>query len=140
MNKKYIIANIKVSIVKTQSAGADYTDHAAGHWINDTIIANPMSVYNDYQHSRSAWGMDVLKGIFTDGDLRRALGSGIDFKFSKIKDVMTKNAKTIVTNSLAASALALMETHSINALVVVDEKEMLHGILNMHDLLRARVI
>ena len=56
----------KVSIVKTQSAGADYTDHAAGHWINDTIISNPMSVYNDYQHSRSAWGMDVLKGIFIE--------------------------------------------------------------------------
>ena len=53
---------------------------------------------------------------------------------------MTKNAKTIVTNSLAASALALMETHSINALVVVDEEEILRGILNMHDLLRARVI
>ena len=79
-------------------------------------------------------------GIFTDGDLRRALDSGIDFKLSKIKDVMTKNAKTIVTNSLAASALALMETHSINALVVVDEEEILRGILNMHDLLRARVI
>ena len=79
-------------------------------------------------------------GIFTDGDLRRALDSGIDFKLSKIKDVMTKNAKTIVTNSLAASALALMETQSINALVVVDEEEILRGILNMHDLLRARVI
>ena len=66
MDKRYIIAEIKVSIVKTQSAGADYTDHAAGHWINDTIIANPMSVYNDFQHSRSAWGMDVLKGIFIE--------------------------------------------------------------------------
>ena len=66
MDKRYQIAEIKVSIVKTQSAGADYTDHAAGHWINDTIIANPMSVYNDFQHSRSAWGMDVLKGIFIE--------------------------------------------------------------------------
>ena len=45
MDKRYKIAEIKGSIVKTQSAGADYTDHAAGHWINDTIIANPMSVY-----------------------------------------------------------------------------------------------
>ena len=42
MDKRYKIAEIKVSIVKTQSAGADYTDHAAGHWINDSIIANPM--------------------------------------------------------------------------------------------------
>ena len=60
----YKISKIKVSVVKTQSAGADYTDHAEGHWINDRIIANPMSVYKEYQHSRSSWGMDVLKGIF----------------------------------------------------------------------------
>ena len=40
----YKISKIKVSVVKTQSAGADYTDHAEGHWINDRIIANPMSV------------------------------------------------------------------------------------------------
>ena len=79
-------------------------------------------------------------GIFTDGDLRRVIDSGIDFKFSKRKDVMTKNAKRITGDALAASALALMESHSINALVVVDKKEKLCGILNMHDLLRARVI
>jgi len=53
---------------------------------------------------------------------------------------MTKNAKRITGDALAASALALMESHSINALVVVDKKEKLCGILNMHDLLRARVI
>lgn len=63
MDNKYKIAKIKVSLVKTQSAGADYTDHAKGHWINDRIIANPMSKYKEYQNSRSTWGMDVLKGI-----------------------------------------------------------------------------
>ena len=65
-NKKFKISEIKVSIVKTQSAGADYTDHAAGHWINDTIIANPMSIYPAYQDSRSSWGMDAIKGIFIE--------------------------------------------------------------------------
>ena len=83
---------------------------------------------------------NVVLGIFTDGDLRRALDSGADFKNCYVKDVMTKNGKQIIVNSLAASALALMETHRINALVVVDEKNKLCGILNMHDLLRARVI
>ena len=83
---------------------------------------------------------NVVLGIFTDGDLRRALDSGADFKNCYVKDVMTKNGKQIIVNSLAASALALMETHRINALVVVDEKNKLYGILNMHDLLRARVI
>ena len=83
---------------------------------------------------------NVVLGIFTDGDLRRSLDSGADFKNCHVKDVMTKNGKQIIVNSLAASALALMETHRINALVVVDEKNKLCGILNMHDLLRARVI
>ena len=66
MDKKFQIADIKVSIVKTQSAGADYTDHAEGHWINDTIIANPMSRYAEFQMSRSKWGMDAIKGIFIE--------------------------------------------------------------------------
>jgi len=83
---------------------------------------------------------DNILGIFTDGDLRRTLDSNIDINTCLVKDVMTKNGKNIKANSLAASALALMEKHSINALVVVDEQEKLVGILNMHDLLRARVV
>ena len=83
---------------------------------------------------------DNLLGIFTDGDLRRALDSNIDVKTCQVKDVMTKNGKNIKAGSLAASALALMESHSINALVVVDDNEKLTGILNMHDLLRAKVV
>ena len=63
---KFIISDIKVSIVKTQSAGADYTDHAEGHWINDTIIANPMSRYSQFQESRAKWGMDAIKGVFIE--------------------------------------------------------------------------
>lgn len=85
-------------------------------------------------------GNDNILGIFTDGDLRRTLDSKIDINTCLVKDVMTKNGKNIKSNSLAASALALMEKHSINALVVVDEQENLIGILNMHDLLRARVV
>jgi len=83
---------------------------------------------------------DSLLGIFTDGDLRRTLDSNIDINSCLVKDVMTKNGKNITANALAASALALMEKHSINALVVVNEQDKLVGILNMHDLLRARVV
>ncbi len=83
---------------------------------------------------------DNVLGIFTDGDLRRALDSSIDVKTCLVKDVMTKDGKSITADSLAASALALMESHSINALVVVNDENRLIGILNMHDLLRARVV
>lgn len=83
---------------------------------------------------------DSVLGIFTDGDVRRALDSDIDVKHCQVKDVMTKNGKTINQNELAATALALMESHSINALLVVDDDDKLAGIINMHDLLRARVV
>ena len=83
---------------------------------------------------------DHVLGIFTDGDLRRALDANVDIKTCKVSEVMTKNGKNITQDSLAASALALMEEHRINALVVIDEQEKLIGILNMHDLLRARVV
>ena len=83
---------------------------------------------------------DNVLGVFTDGDVRRALDSDIDVKQCQVRDVMTKHGKTINQNELAAAALALMESHSINAILVVDDNEKLAGIINMHDLLRARVV
>ncbi len=83
---------------------------------------------------------DQVLGIFTDGDVRRALDKNIDVNSCRVSEVMTRNGKTIKADALAASALALMEKHSINALLVVDDQEKLVGILNMHDLLRARVV
>ena len=79
-------------------------------------------------------------GIFTDGDLRRALDADIDIKTCLAAEVMTRGARHIAPGALAASALALMESHRINALLVMDEQQKLVGVLNMHDLLRARVV
>jgi len=81
-----------------------------------------------------------LLGIFTDGDLRRTLDRDVDVRSACIADVMTKNCKTIFADVLAAEAVRLMETHKINALVVVDDHERIVGALNMHDLLRAGVV
>ncbi len=83
---------------------------------------------------------DNVLGIFTDGDVRRALDADIDIKNCQMKQVMTPKGKTIRKDELAATALSLMETQRINALLVVDENDKLAGILNMHDLLRARVV
>ena len=79
-------------------------------------------------------------GIFTDGDVRRSLDSGADVHTTIVGDVMTENCKTVTHDCLAASALAIMEKHKINALLVGDEQRKLVGVLNMHDLLRARSI
>ena len=79
-------------------------------------------------------------GIFTDGDVRRALDSSVDIQSTRVGEVMTFGGRTIEGDKLAVEALSMMETHKINALLVVEEGNILIGALNMHDLLRARVI
>jgi arabinose-5-phosphate isomerase len=79
-------------------------------------------------------------GIFTDGDLRRALDRQIDVHGSRMADVMTRGARTIGPNELAAEAVLMMEKHAINGLLVLDESGRLVGALNVHDLLRAGVM
>lgn len=81
-----------------------------------------------------------LAGIFTDGDLRRALDRGIDVRSTTIDHVMTEHGRTARPQMLAAEVLKVMEDHKISALVVVDEKDYPLGALNMHDLLRAGVM
>ncbi len=82
-----------------------------------------------------------LLGVFTDGDLRRALDdAALDLRTTPIERLMAHSPKTIGPNHLAAEAAHLMETHKISALVVVDDAGRLVGALNIHDLLRARVV
>ncbi|HEY1315250.1 MAG TPA: KpsF/GutQ family sugar-phosphate isomerase [Steroidobacteraceae bacterium] len=79
-------------------------------------------------------------GVFTDGDLRRALDAAVDLHATRMEQVMTRHAKTVRPTTLAAEAVHLMETHRITALVVVDAEQRVVGALNVHDLLRAGVV
>jgi arabinose-5-phosphate isomerase len=82
-----------------------------------------------------------LLGLYTDGDLRRTLDdTAIDLRNTRIDAVMTRRPKTIGSDALAVEAAKLMETHQINALLVLDERSRVVGALNIHDLLRARVV
>ena len=81
-----------------------------------------------------------VRGIFTDGDLRRALEKGVDFSALTVDAVMTRTPRSMRPDALAAEAVQLMEAHKINQLLVVDESGALLGALNMHDLFRAKVI
>ena len=83
---------------------------------------------------------DRLEGVFTDGDLRRALDSGIDIHQTVMRDVMTTNCRTVRPECLAAEAVRIMEQKKITALLVVDEHSQLIGALNVHDFLRAGVM
>lgn len=83
---------------------------------------------------------DQLIGLFTDGDLRRSLDKQLDLNNTTINQVMTLKPRTIAPGLLAAQALELMERHKINGLLVVDSNDKLLGAINMHDLLKAKVV
>jgi arabinose-5-phosphate isomerase len=83
---------------------------------------------------------DKVVGVFTDGDLRRALEHALDLQQARVVDLMTKNPKTIRADELAVAAVEKMDTLKINGLLVVDADNTLVGALNMHDLLKAGVV
>jgi arabinose-5-phosphate isomerase len=79
-------------------------------------------------------------GVFTDGDLRRLIDKVQDFSKVLMKDVMHANPRRIHLDKLAVDAVAVMEEHSINQMLVVDADDKLVGALHIHDLTRAKVI
>ncbi|WP_133500288.1 KpsF/GutQ family sugar-phosphate isomerase [Cognatilysobacter terrigena] len=82
-----------------------------------------------------------LLGVFTDGDLRRTLDDAkLDLRSATIEQVMTHRPRTIGADVLAVEAAHVMEQHKINGLLVVDGEGRVVGALNIHDLLRARVV
>jgi arabinose-5-phosphate isomerase len=84
---------------------------------------------------------DHILGVFTDGDLRRALDNDtLDVRTALMSAVMTAHPKHIGPRELAAEAVHLMETYSITALPVADAQGKLIGALNVHDLFRAGVV
>jgi len=106
----------------------------------DTVLAAAL-----LEISRKGLGMttvtaadDQLLGIFTDGDLRRALDENVDVRSTLISDLMTCNAKSIAPNMLAAEALRIMEENKITSLVVKDGDSMV-GVLHLMSLLQAGI-
>ena len=81
----------------------------------------------------------TLLGVFTDGDLRRALDDEIDIHKTPIDQVMTRGCITIAADILAAEALHIMDENKISALVVVDAEQHPKGAVHLHDLLKAGV-
>lgn len=82
----------------------------------------------------------VLAGIFTDGDLRRALEKSVDVRAASIMELMSPHPKSIEPDRLAVEAVEKMQELQINGLLVVNKNNELVGALNMHDLLKAGVV
>lgn len=78
-------------------------------------------------------------GLFTDGDLRRALDLALDLNHTRIDDLMTPGGLSIAAHCLAMEALELMQAHRITTLLVMAE-ERLEGVLHLHDLLKAGLV
>lgn len=83
---------------------------------------------------------EQLIGVFTDGDVRRALNAGIDVHTTCVTDIMSTNSLTIDGKQLAVEALQLMEKKQVTSLVLVDTAQSPVGVVHLHDLLKAGVI
>ena len=96
--------------------------------------------------SRKGLGMTAVTGedgrplgVFTDGDLRRAMDRGVDLKATRMAEVMTRGGWTVDPELLASAAVAEMKQRGITALLVVSDG-LLVGAFNIHDLMRAGVV
>lgn len=83
---------------------------------------------------------NTLKGIFTEGDLRRLIERVGDIRHVCIADVMTPYPKTIAKEALAAEAAHILDKSLCNQLLIVDTDQRLIGALHLHDLMSAKVI
>lgn len=109
---------------------------------SDTLMKDAL-----YEISSKGLGMTTvispdgsLAGVFTDGDLRRALDAGRNILDTRMHEVMSRHSKTVRAQALATEAARLMEENRIYTLVVVDDSNQLNGVIRMHDLLQANVI
>jgi len=78
-----------------------------------------------------------LKGIITDGDIRRTLQNNGDIFRIRAKDIMNTSPKTVSENMLAETAIELMEKYAITQLIITDKKKTPRGIVHLHDLIKA---
>ncbi len=117
------------------------TDDAMPRVLTGTAVSNALM-----EMTQKGMGMTTiinpngkLLGVFTDGDLRRAIDNGIDIHKTIIDTIMYTHCKTITAHMLAAEALHIMETFKITSLLIVDNDHILQGAVHLHDILRAGV-
>lgn len=99
-----------------------------------------------YEMSRKGLGMTsvlekdgTLAGIITDGDLRRKMSSANVLELTA-RDVMSVNPVTLLHDTLAVEALAVLESRKITSIVVVDGSRRVEGVVHLHDLWRTEMV
>ena len=96
--------------------------------------------------SKKGFGLGLIKikgsvkGIFTDGDLRRMINNRIDLTSTPIKEVMTKNFKFVKDVDLVLDVSRIMEDQKIYSLIVKNSNKKITGLIRMHEILSAKII
>jgi arabinose-5-phosphate isomerase len=111
-------------------------------------LINPNATLSDalVEMTKKGLGMVIihenmrLKGVYTDGDLRRTLEKTQNLNDLKINDVMTKDCSAILDSEPAIKAVELMDGKNINSLPVLDKNKKIVGAINMHSLMQAKVV
>lgn len=124
-------------VTDVMRSGADMPRVAVGATLKEAVL----------EISRGRIGMTAVLdaagrvcGIFTDGDLRRALERITDFSAAGVADLMSPEPRSIRPEALAVEAVEIMERHKVTQLLVIDARGELVGALNIHDLLRAKIL
>jgi arabinose-5-phosphate isomerase len=117
----------EVMLTKERIPAVDQEESALGaiQILNEKNIGAVIIVDSDYH----------VRGIVTDGDIRRYIVGDLVLKGLKARDIMTADPVSIDGEILAADALSIMQRHEITVLPIVDEEQKLVGILHLHDLL-----
>ena len=82
----------------------------------------------------------TIKGIFTDGDLRRVVNNDVDLSKTPIEAVMTKNFSFVEENDFVIDVSKIMEEKKIYSLIVKNTKNKITGLIRMHEILSAKII
>ena len=107
--------------------------------VNDSIKHTIMEISSKRLGATAVTDHSTLKGIITDGDLRRMLEKHDQIGNLKAKDIMTVQPKTIGKDTLAINAFNLMENHNITQLIVLDHDRYL-GMVHLHDILKEGIV
>ena len=96
--------------------------------------------------SKKGFGLGLIKigsqvkGIFTDGDLRRMINGRVDLTAISIKKVMTKNFKFVNENDFVLDVSRVMEDRKIYSLIVKNSQNRITGLIRMHEILSSKII
>ncbi|HIZ86276.1 MAG TPA: KpsF/GutQ family sugar-phosphate isomerase [Candidatus Coprenecus stercoravium] len=116
----------------------DVFDKTNKPWVSeDETIKNAIITISSHRLGATVvLGPDgSLKGIITDGDVRRMIENGKDINTLRAGDIMSRSPKTIDLSALAVDALRLMEANKITSVVVLSEGKYA-GLIHIHDIMR----